>query len=260
VARITSSCPQEFVDLAHRLADRAGEVIKPYYREKLDIIDKSDASPVTIADRNAEAAMREIIEKEFPDHGIYGEEHGQVRVDSEFVWVLDPIDGTHSFISGCPTFTTLIGLTRNGQPVSGIMDQVISGERWAAANGESLLNGQKLQTRSCSSVHAASLFSWGAELFDSERPVQYRNIYDAAKLKRFGYDSYAYGLLAHGFSDLIVDFDMKPYDYCALVPIVEFAGGTISDWDGQPLSLTNGGNVLATGSTDLHEQVLEILK
>lgn len=257
---MTDPCPAEYIDLAHRLADRAGEVIKPYYRQKLDIIDKNDLSPVTIADQDAEAAMRQMIEKEFPEHGIYGEEHGQVRTNAEFVWVLDPIDGTHSFISGCPTFTTLIGLCRNGTPVAGIMDQVISNERWVGANGQSQLNGTRITTRACASVDQASLFSWGAELFDCDRPDQYRRLYERAKLKRFGYDSYAYGLLAHGFADIIADFDMKPYDYCALVPLISNAGGCITDWDGHPLTLSNGGNVLASGSLDLHKQVLEILK
>lgn len=257
---MTDPCPQEFINLAHRLADRAGEVIKPHYRQELNIIEKSDLSPVTIADQDAEAAMRELIEKEFPAHGIYGEEFGQVRNDAEFVWVLDPIDGTHSFISGCPTFTTLIGLCHNGVPIAGIMDQVISGERWAGANGQCLLNGTSIHTRAGSTVDQASLFSWGAELFDCDRPDQYRRLYARAKLKRFGYDSYAYGLLAHGFADIIADFDMKPYDYCALVPIVSNAGGVISDWDGKPLTIENGGNVLASGSQELHKQVLEILK
>lgn len=257
---MTDPCPAEYIDLARRLADRAGEVIRPYYRQKLDIVEKDDLSPVTVADQNAEAAMRELIEKEFPAHGIYGEEYGQVRTDAEYVWVLDPIDGTHSFISGCPTFTTLIGLCQNGVPVAGVMYQAISGERWIGANGACELNGEKITTRACSRVDQASLFSWGAELFGCDRPRQYRALYDRARRKRFGYDSYAYGLLAHGFADIIADFDMKPYDYCALVPIVSSAGGRISDWDGNPLTLENSGNVLAAGSADLHKQVLEILK
>ncbi|GLQ05423.1 inositol monophosphatase family protein [Sneathiella chinensis] len=257
---MTKECPRSFIDLAHRLADAAGEVIRPLYRQKLDIISKEDASPVTIADRNAEMAMRKIIEAEFPDHGIYGEEHGQVRTDAEYVWVLDPIDGTHSFISGSPTFTCLIGLVRNGAPVMGLMYQPISGERWVGANGVTTLNDVPIQTRDAiNTVEQASLFSWGVELFKSDRGPEYERLCTSAARKRFGYDSYAYGLLAHGFVDLVADFDMKPFDYCALVPIVENAGGVMSDWDGNPLTLTTPGYVLASGNEALHQQALALL-
>lgn len=257
---MTQACPLELLELAHRLADAAGDVIRPLYRQKLDIISKEDDSPVTIADRNAEQVMREIIEAEFPDHGIYGEEHGQVRLDAEYVWVLDPIDGTHSFISGVPTFTCLIGLTRNGVPIMGVMDQPISGERWVGANGVTELNGKKILSASNKkSVSESSLFSWGIELLDSDRGSDYKRLCDSVARKRFGYDSYAYGLLAHGFIDIVADCDMKPFDYCALVPIVENAGGCISDWDGNPLTLHNPGNVLACANDALHKDSLEIL-
>lgn len=251
------TCPPEFLDLAHRLADAAGEVISPLFRQPIDIISKDDASPVTIADRNAEQVMRDIIEDLYPDHGIYGEEHGQIRLDAEYVWVLDPIDGTHSFISGVPTFAILIGLTRNGKPVMGLMDQPISKERWVGANGTTTLNGKPIETRTSVTTAAdASLFSWGVELLYSDRGGEYKSLMDAVARKRFGYDSYAYGLLAHGFIDLVADFDMKPFDYCALVPIVENAGGIVSDWDGNPLTLTNPGYVLASANKDLHKDAL----
>lgn len=257
---MAETCPQEFIDLAHRLADAAGEVVSPLFRQKIDIISKDDDSPVTIADRNAEAAMRDIIEQVFPDHGIYGEEHGQVRLDAEYVWVLDPIDGTHSFISGVPTFATLIGLTRHGKPLMGVVDQPISKERWVGANGTTELNGKKINTRdTITKVSEASLFSWGVELLESDRGEDYRRLMETSARKRFGYDSYAYGLLAHGFIDMVADFDMKPFDYCALVPLVENAGGVISDWDGNPLTLTNPGYVLASGNDLLHQDALQIL-
>ena len=254
------SCPPEFIDLAHRLADAAGEVIKPLFRNKLDIISKNDMSPVTIADRNAELVMRELIEEAFPDHGIFGEEHGQVRTDAEYVWVLDPIDGTHSFISGLPTFAILIGLTRNGMPVMGIMDQPISGERWVGANGKTEFNGKPIQSNAdVTSISDSSLFSWGIELLGSERGANYKNLMNAVSRKRFGYDSYAYGSLALGFVDIVADFDMKPFDYCALVPIIENAGGVISDWDGNALTLNTPGYVLASANPTLHKQALKLL-
>ncbi len=254
------TCPPEFIDLAHRLADAAGEVIKPLFRNKLDIISKDDMSPVTVADRNAELVMRELIEEAFPDHGIYGEEHGQVRADAEYVWVLDPIDGTHSFISGLPTFATLIGLTRNGKPVMGVMDQPISGERWVGANGKTEFNGKPVQTNSdITSISESSLFSWGIELLDSDRGADYKSLMDAVSRKRFGYDSYAYGSIALGFVDIVADFDMKPFDYCALVPIIENAGGVITDWNGGELTLNTPGYILASANQTLHEQALKLL-
>ncbi|MBL4907107.1 MAG: hypothetical protein JKX94_06615 [Sneathiella sp.] len=257
---MTQTCPSEFLELAHRLADAAGDVIRPLFRREIDIISKDDSSPVTIADRNAEMAMRNIIEAEFPEHGIYGEEHGQVRLDAEYVWVLDPIDGTHSFISGMPTFTCLIGLVKNCNPIMGIMYQPITGEKWVGANGATTLNGTPIHVRdTAQQVSKASLFSYGIELFDGERGANFKALCDAAERNRFGYDSYAYGLLAHGFIDIVADSDMKPFDYCALVPIVENAGGSITDWDGNKLTLANPGYVLASANENLHKESIKLL-
>ncbi|WP_373086834.1 histidinol-phosphatase [Sneathiella sp.] len=256
---IDKRCPQEFIDLAHSLADAAGEVIRPLFRRKIEIIGKDDNSPVTIADQNAEAAMRRLIEEKYPAHGIFGEEHGEVRTDAEYVWVLDPIDGTLSFISGSPTFGCLISLTRNGIPILGVLDQVISNERWIGANGQTTLNNAVISTRNCSSLDQATLFSWGAELMEGAHSERFKRLYGAIKRKRFGYDCYAYGLMALGFVDIIADCDMKPYDYCALVPIIENAGGKITTWSGDPLTLTNPGLVLAAGNAELHRQAVEIM-
>ncbi|MAZ02092.1 MAG: histidinol-phosphatase [Sneathiella sp.] len=242
------------------MADAAGNVIRPYFRQKIDIIGKSDSSPVTIADRDAEMAMRNLIEATFPDHGIIGEEHGDVRTDAEYVWVLDPIDGTLSFISGSPTFGTLIALTRNGVPIMGILNQPVSNERWVGANGTTTLNGTPISTRNCTQLSEATLFAWGAELMEGNHEQRFRNLYGAVKRKRFGYDCYAYGLLSLGFVDIIADCDMKPFDYCALVPIVENAGGRITDWSGNSLTLSNPGYVLAAGDIGLHSQAVKILE
>lgn len=241
------------------MSDAAGEVIRKYFRQKIDIIGKDDNSPVTIADRDAEAAMRALIEAEFPSHGVIGEEHGSVRTDAEYVWVLDPIDGTLSFISGSPTFGSLIALARNGVPIMGIIDQPISGERWFGANGGTTMNGAAISTRACPDLSNATLFAYGAELMEGEHGPRFRKLYDAVKRKRFGYDCYAYGLLALGYVDAVADCDMKPYDYAALVPIIENAGGKITDWEGNPLSLNNPGFVLAVGDPALHRQAVEIL-
>ncbi|TNE36426.1 MAG: histidinol phosphate phosphatase [Alphaproteobacteria bacterium] len=253
------TCPQEYIVLAHRLADAAGDVISPLFRQKIEIIGKADDSPVTIADRDAEAAMRRLIETAYPDHGIFGEEHGVVRGDAEYVWVLDPIDGTLSFISGSPTFGSLISLTRNGVPILGILNQPISKERWVGANGQTCLNGEIVKTRSCANVADATLFAYGAELMEGDHGPAFNRLYRAAKRRRFGYDCYAYGLLSLGFVDLVADCDMKPYDYCALVPIVENAGGRMTDWSGNDLTLGNPGFALAAGDPVTHSQALEIM-
>ncbi|MBO0332360.1 hypothetical protein J0X12_01960 [Sneathiella sp. CAU 1612] len=257
---MNKDCPQECIALAHRMADAAGEIIRKYFRQKIDIIGKDDNSPVTIADRDAESAMRTLIEATFPNHGIIGEEHGSVRTDAEYVWVLDPIDGTLSFISGSPTFGSLIALTRNGVPIMGILDQPVSGERWLGANGRTTLNGTTISTRDCSSLANATLFAYGAELMEGDHGPGFRKLYGAVKRKRFGYDCYAYGLLALGFVDVVADCDMKPFDYCALVPIVENAGGKMTDWTGNPLSLANPGFVLAVGDPAIYHQALEKLR
>ena len=241
------------------MADASGEVIRKYFRQKFDVIGKDDNSPVTIADREAEAAMRTLIEAEFPSHGIIGEEHGSVRTDAEYIWVLDSIDGTLSFISGSPTFGSLIALTRNGVPIMGILNQPISGERWLGANGLTTLNGSAISVRECDRIDNATLFAYGAELMEGAHGPRFRRLYNTVKRKRFGYDCYAYGLLALGYVDVIADCDMKPYDYAALVPIVENAGGKITDWEGNSLTLDNPGFVLAVGDPALHRQAIEIL-
>jgi inositol-phosphate phosphatase/L-galactose 1-phosphate phosphatase/histidinol-phosphatase len=239
--------------LAEALADAARAVITGYFRQKLAVDDKSDRSPVTVADREAEAAMRRLIEARFPDHGILGEEHGSVRAEAEHLWVLDPIDGTKSFISGIPLFGTLIALLHRGQPVLGVIDQPILGERWLGAAGRpTTLNGAPVQTRSCPSLAAATLFSTAPDsMFASFEAEGFARLRRAVKLMRTGADCYAYAQLASGFIDLVVEGQLKPYDYCALVPVIEGAGGVITDWQGAPLGLASDGKVLACGDPTL---------
>ena len=174
-------------------------------------------TPVTAADRAAEAAMRGLIESRFPDHGIVGEEYGRVREDAEFVWVLDPIDGTKSFISGVPLFGTLIALTRAGRPILGIIDQPISRERWVgAAGGRSTLNGAAIRCRVSPGLDDATLFATTPEMFRGPDAAGFARVSAAVKLTRFGADCYAYGLLAAGFVDLVLEASLKPYDFCAM--------------------------------------------
>ena len=208
-----------FLALAIDLADAAGEAIRPYFRGPIAVDDKPDRSPVTIADRAAEAAMRQLIAQRFPAHGILGEEFGREREEADFVWVLDPIDGTKSFISGVPLFGTLIALAHHGSPILGIIDQPISRERWIGVSGHpTTLNGTPIRCRPCASLAGATIFSTSPDMFGGEDAAAFTRLAPATKLVRFGADCYAYGLLAHGFIDLVVEASLKPYDFSAMVP------------------------------------------
>jgi len=249
-----------FLALAIDLADAAGEAIRPYFRRPIAVDDKPDLSPVTAADRAAEAVMRELIRRRFPAHGIIGEEFGREREEAEFTWVLDPIDGTKSFISGVPLFGTLIALAYAGRPILGIIDQPISRERWIGASGRpTTLNGMPVRCRPCSSLAAATVFATSPDMFKGADAAAFAGVAAAAKLVRFGADCYAYGLVAHGFIDLVVEASLKPYDFSAMLPIVEGAGGIASDWWGMQLTLASDGRVLVAGDRRAHQQALQLL-
>ncbi len=248
------------ISFANELADAAGEIVRRYFRRGVAVDDKADTSPVTIADREAEAALRSLIEKRFPSDGILGEEHGSARIDAERVWVLDPIDGTKSFISGVPLFGTLIALVERGVPVLGVIDQPISRERWVGARGcRSTLNGAEISTRACPTLGSATLFATSPDMFKGADAEGFQRLKDAVKLARFGGDCYAYGLLAAGFIDLVVEASLKPYDYAALVPVIAGAGGSVTDWRGNPLGLASDGRVLACGDPALARAARDLL-
>ena len=258
---MVSAAPLDrFLALAVELADAAGAAIRPHFRKKLQVDDKPDLSPVTVADRAAETAKRGLINARFPAHGIIGEEYGRERDDAEFVWVLDPIDGTKSFISGVPLFGTLIALARQGRPILGVIDQPISGERWIGAAGQpTTFNGAVVRTRSCAALAAATVFSTSPDMFAGAAAAAHARIAKAAKLQRFGADCYAYGLLASGFIDVVLEASLKPYDFSAMLPIVEGAGGIATDWQGRPLTIGSDGRVLVAGDKRVHQQALALL-
>jgi inositol-phosphate phosphatase / L-galactose 1-phosphate phosphatase / histidinol-phosphatase len=256
----TTTIPAEFIALAHLLAETARPIVRRYFRTPLLIDDKSDQSPVTIADRECESAMREILQKAAPDHGIIGEEWGEHHPEAEWVWVLDPIDGTKAFITGKPCFGTLIALTHFGRPVLGIIDQAITDERWIGAAGYGTkLNGAGIATRPCAKLSHAYAYSTGPELFCPSTRVAWDRIVENVKHARYGADCYAYALLATGFVDLVIESGLKPHDYAALVPVIEGAGGVITDWHGAPLTLASDGNVCAAGDARVHAQALDVL-
>jgi inositol-phosphate phosphatase/L-galactose 1-phosphate phosphatase/histidinol-phosphatase len=249
-----------FIALAADLADAAGKAIRPHFRQPLAIDDKPDRSPVTVADREAEAAMRRLIAARFPDHGIIGEEFGREREDAEFVWVLDPIDGTKSFISGVPLFGTLVALARRGHPIIGIIDQPISRERWIGASGRpTLFTGAPIRCRPCPSLAAATLFATTPDMFAGADSTPFGRVAEAVKLVRFGADCYAYGLVALGFVDLVIEAGLKAYDFSAMLPVIEGAGGVASDWHGADLTVASDGRVIVAGDRRAHEAALALL-
>ena len=257
---LTGSDLAELAVLAGRMADAASLVTQRYFRAPVTIEAKSDSSPVTEADREAESAMREILRIECPEHGIYGEEHGQTGTDGEFVWVLDPIDGTKSFVIGKPLFGTLIALAHNGKPVLGVIDCPILGERWVGLDGLSTtLNKKAVSTRFCGRLADAWLASTAPDMFEVKDQENFDKLRGDVRHTVWGGDCHSYGLLAAGTLDLVVEATMKPYDFMALVPIVNGAGGKITDWEGNPLGFGSDGRVLAAGDPRLHETVLKIL-
>lgn len=251
----------DLLALAGRLADAAGAVVRRHFRQPVAVDDKADASPVTIADRDAETAIRALLRAERPGDGIVGEEHGSAGADNPFVWVIDPIDGTKSFITGRPTFVTLIALLHRGRPVLGVIDQPVIGERWVGGTGHpSRFNGQPVRTRPCPSLDRAVLNATSPEMFQGDDQPAFGRLRDAVKLTTYGGDGYAYGLLASGFIDLIAEADLKLYDFAALVPVIEGAGGRITDWQGRPAGPETDGRVLASGDPALHAAALARLR
>ena len=237
--------------MAEAAADAAGAIIRPYFRKPLAVEAKGDESPVTIADRDAEAALRDLILARFPEHGVMGEEHGTVNPDAEYLWVLDPIDGTRAFVTGRPVFGTLIGVLRRGVPVLGVIDQPVTGERWVGVAGERTRFrgpfGGAAGCRPCGALAEAELSCTSPDIFTTETAPRFARLKAAARRVTWGGDCYAYGLLALGLVDVVVDDTMKPWDWAALVPVVEGAGGRVTDWAGRPLALGSGGDVLAAG-------------
>ena len=255
---------QSLTNFACQLADLAGNTIMPYFRQELSVDNKLSGGsfdPVTVADKEAELRMREQIQSSHPGHGILGEEYGAVQGETGLTWVLDPIDGTRAFISGLPVWGTLIALHDGQRPVIGVMDQPFTGERFIASGNRSVLqqHGREkiLQTRACNKLDQTIMMSTDPEMFDrSERRVQ-QQLASSVKLMRFGGDCYAYCMLASGCIDLVVEAGLSAYDIQALIPIIECAGGVVSDWQGNPAD--SGGQFVAASNHKLHAQALELL-
>lgn len=248
---------------AEAAADAAGAVIRPFFRSGLSADDKADQSPVTIADRTAEQVIRAVISERYPAHGILGEEFPIRNPDASLRWVLDPIDGTRAFITGRPVFGTLIALLADGVPVLGLIDQPITGERWVGACGQPTRFrgpfGGMAGTRRCASLAAAELSVTSPEMFEPGDKAQWARLKAATRRTSYGGDCYAYGLLALGQIDVILESTMKIWDWAALVPVIEGAGGRVTDWQGNRLGPQSDGHVLAVGDPALLDQALAVL-
>lgn len=250
------------ITLAHRLADAARAAIVPHFRSGLDHERKADATPVTLADRAAEEAMRRILTAEVPQDGVAGEELGTSEGRSGRQWVLDPIDGTTAFLAGRATFGTLIALLVEGFPVLGVIDQPVLGERWLGVTGErTTLNGQPVATRACPDLSHAALATTGPHYFTQDQGDVFMTLAQATDHRRMimGGDCYNYAMLASGHLDIVCEAGLKLHDFAALVPVVEGAGGTMCDWNGEPLHAGSDGHVLALGDPARLDDVLEAM-
>lgn len=256
----TDAMTADCLALAMTMAGRARAIVLGHYGSAPDVEDKADLSPVTIADRECEAALREMIAGKFPHHGIYGEEFGAENPDAEFVWVLDPIDGTKAFITGKPLFGTLIGLLKDGAPYLGVMDNPALDEVWAGAPGlGATRNGEAVRCRPCPDLDRAWLYTTSPQMHQGLNFGRFEALRHRSRHALYGGDCYSYGTLARGRADLVCDSSMQPYDYVALVPIVEAAGGRMTDWSGRTLDLSGDGTVIASGDPALHEQAVAVL-
>lgn len=257
----------ELLAFAHRLADAAARVTLKHFRTAIRADNKSGTGydPVTEADRGAETAIRTLIEQTYPGHGILGEEHGKVRSRDGLTWVIDPIDGTRSFITGSPLWGTLIALHDGVRPIIGMLDQPFLKERfwgvsmpkWREAVLETPGGRQALATRACPRLADAALSTTTPEMFKGAERAAFEKLMAGVRLMRFGGDCYQYGMLAHGFMDLVVETRLQPYDIQALIPIIEGAGGAVTNWQGGPAD--QGGSVVAAGDARTHAAALEIL-
>lgn len=257
--------PSELRRFFHILCDAAAQETLPRFRTNLDVTNKLDASfdPVTEGDQQAERVIRNLIQQHYPTHGIVGEEFGSTLPEAAFQWIIDPIDGTRAFISGLPVWGTLIGLYHDGQPIAGVMDQPFTRERYMAIDGtSSLMVGRETETAITTSaveqLSRATLMTTSPHIFNGNEDAGYFAVEEQVKLFRYGCDCYAYCMLASGNVDIVIESGLNIYDIAALIPIIEGAGGLVTDWRGDDAS--KGGQILAAANATLHAEALELLK
>ncbi|HTV71172.1 MAG TPA: histidinol-phosphatase [Rhizobiaceae bacterium] len=250
-------------EFMRRIAAAAAAETLPRFRSEGAVTNKLSAGfdPVTEADREAERAIRAVINAEFPDHGILGEEHGVEKADSRHQWVIDPIDGTRAFISGLPVWGTLVGLTVDGDAVAGLMSQPFTGELFFATEEGAFYEGpggpRRLKTRPTKALADATLFTTTPALFRGAQRAIYDKLEACVRLPRYGTDCYAFAMVAAGHADIVTDPGLQPYDIVGLIPVIERAGGVVTTFDGKPAE--KGGDVLAAATPELHAAAMDVL-
>ncbi|TLP67966.1 histidinol phosphate phosphatase [Parasedimentitalea maritima] len=258
--------PDSTVEFAKSLVDQARKVSLDGFRKNVEIIQKNDLSPVTKIDRNVESYVRDMVAKTYPSHGFLGEEFGSLNLDAEELWVVDPIDGTRSFITGWPIWGTLLAKLYNGFPEIGLIDMPAIRERWVGICGKSCTfedntgTLHQCQVSDCETLAQARFYTTNILYFGTRDRPKIESLLQQTAVPRFGGDCYSYGLLASGHVDLVVEAMLEPYDYFALIPVVEGAGGIITDWSGNRLQHGSDGRVVAAATPQLHRAALDLLQ
>ena len=251
---------EELVTFSNHLADESEKIIKQYFRKSIKIESKEDESPVTIADKSVELKIRELIQNKYPNHGILGEEFEAKNIDSEYLWVIDPIDGTRSFIAGHKDFGTLIALLHNNVSIVGIINCPMHQERWVGVNGrKTTMNNLEVNTSKITSLNQGYFCTSGLYLEDDHFKKSCDKIINKTKYYRLGGDCYMYGMVASGLIDIVLEDTLKTHDYMALIPVIEGAGGIVTDKHGNPLTINSDGSILATANKALHNQIIDII-
>ncbi len=257
---VLASLP-ELVRFASTVADTARETSLRYFRAGPELTIKADGSPVTVADRETERVIRELLSRGYPQHAVMGEEHGWTPSDQPYTWVVDPIDGTKSYLAGVPTYGTLLALLYDGAPVLGIIDIAALDERWCGVVGRATtMNGRPAKTRACVALEQAVLTIISPDKLEGDERPAVDALSRMARVRRYSSDGYSHALLASGYVDMVVAVGQQPFDHLAVVPVVEGAGGCISDWAGKSLGLDSDGRILVTATTELHREALNVLR
>ena len=250
----------EFSDFSIHLADESEKIIKKYFRTSIDVDSKEDQSPVTIADKEVELKIREIIKTHYPEHGILGEEFDQTNIESEYIWVIDPIDGTRSFIAGHKDFGTLIALVYNNKPIVGIINCPMHNERWVGIiNKETTMNNKVVKTSKTTVINESYFCTSGLYLEDDHFKKSCDKIINKSKYYRLGGDCYMYGMIASGLIEIVLEDTLKTHDYMALIPVIEGAGGVVTDKYGSPVTINSDGSIVASANKYLHNQIINII-
>ncbi len=256
-----ATCPDHFIALAERLADCAGDLLRRHFRATVTATSKADRTPVSEVDWMVEQEMRAILRAQRPEDGVIGEEFDPHQPDAPYVWVIDPLDGTKAFLTGRPLFGCLVALLNEGRPILGVIDQPIVRDRWIGAAGRPTThNARPIRTRACAALGDAVIGATAPEMFDGATETNFRRLAARCRFAVYGGDCIAYGLLASGFQDLIVESGLQLYDFAALVPVVVGAGGRMTDWRGNPLDHNSDGRVIAAGDPRRHADAIAALR